>query len=302
MSRIEGRAVALLQGGVGSEREVSLATGAAMQGALERLGCEVTVIDATPAGLRGLAAAPPSCAVLALHGGSGEDGRVQGYLDVLGVPYTGSGVLASALAMDKLRSKQIFTSLGIPTPEWTVLDPGASGEPPFLPCVAKVSCEGSSVGVHVLKYAEDWPAASAIAGRGEVFFERWIDGRELTVAVFEGEPLGVLEVRTVSGQYDYEAKYQRGDNTYTVIPLDDQKDGAMARRTAELGREAYAALGCRGMARVDVMFDGAGPWVLEVNTLPGMTGSSLVPKIAAARGWSFDQLVEEMVLAARSDA
>lgn len=300
MSRIAGRHIVLLEGGASHEREISLRTGEACAAALQRLGCRVDRIDARGDAFIRLAAMRPDCVFLALHGGAGEDGRVQGYLDTLMLPYTGSGVLGSALAMDKVRSKQVFDASGVPTPSWEVVAPG-SAHAPFLPCVAKRSLEGSSVGVTIVRTASDWSAAVGAPGRGVVLVERLIEGRELTVAVFDGSALGVLEIRTATGVYDYETKYNRTDNTYTVLQADDPARSALISSASELAERAYRALGLRGMARVDMMVDAGGPLVLEANTLPGMTATSLVPKIAAAHGWSFDVLVEELVLAARCD-
>lgn len=301
MSRIAGRHIVLLEGGASHEREISLRTGAACAAALQRLGCRVERLDAVGDAFVRLAEMRPDSVFLALHGGAGEDGRVQGFLDTLGLPYTGSGVLGSALAMDKVRSKQIFDSAEVPTPSWEVVPSGCE-HAPFLPCVAKRSLEGSSVGVTIVRTASDWTDAIGAPGRGVVLVERLVEGRELTVAVFEGEALGVLEISTATGVYDYETKYNRTDNTYTVLRGDDLQTEALIGAASELAERAYRALGLRGMARVDMMVDAAGPLVLEANTLPGMTATSLVPKIAAAHGWSFDVLVEELVLAARCDS
>ncbi|PIE22990.1 MAG: D-alanine--D-alanine ligase [Planctomycetota bacterium] len=300
MSRIAGKRVALLLGGNGSEREVSLATGEAMREALLRLGAELRVVDTASPALFELGQWRPELAVLAVHGAAGEDGRLQGYLDILGIPYTGSGVLGSALAMDKLRSKQIFASNGLATPRWVESTTISGMEPPFMPCVAKAANEGSSVGVHIVRSREDWAQSAELDGRS-ILIEEFIEGREFTVAVMDGRLLGVLEITTASGRYDYEAKYQRSDNVYTVLSPEHPRDGEMVRRMGELGLKGYAALGLRGVARVDLLLDERGPWLLEANTLPGMTASSLVPKIAASIGWDFDRLVEEIALAARFD-
>jgi D-alanine-D-alanine ligase len=300
MSRISGRHIVLLEGGTSHEREISLRTGAACAEALVRLGCVVERLDATKEALASLTGMQPDCVFLALHGGAGEDGRVQGFLDALGLAYTGSGVLGSALAMDKVRSKRVFDSAGVPTPSWEVVS-ASCAHPPFLPCVVKRSLEGSSVGVTLVRSDEEWTGALAQPGRGVVLVERLVDGRELTVAVFDGKALGVLEITTTSGVYDYETKYNRTDNTYTVLRADDPESAPLIESASDAAEAAYDALGCRGMARVDMMVDGRGVQVLEVNTLPGMTATSLVPKIAAACGWSFDLLVEELVLAARCD-
>jgi D-alanine-D-alanine ligase len=321
--------VALLMGGRSSEREISLRTGRGIAQALRDLGHDVTAIDAAngrllpagdeertplPAAESGAGAALVSSAVVqapaigdaevvfvALHGQGGEDGTVQALLELAGKPYTGSGVLASALAMHKAMSKRIFEHEGIPTPAWRLL---RAGEPPGTidaqalggyPLVVKPNAEGSTIGLTVVTAAEQLPAAIDEAARWDpdVLLEQYIPGRELTVAVLGDEALPIVEIRPNSGHYDYEAKYTAGRSQY-FCPAD--LPAALARRIQELGVRAARALGCAGVSRADFRLDPHDePWCLEVNTIPGMTPTSLVPMAARARGLSYDALVQRML-------
>lgn len=296
--------VVVLMGGTSNEREVSLATGRALHRALLDAGIDAVALDLDRAGIATLVGMSPRAAVLALHGVGGEDGTVQGLLELPGIPYTGSGVLASALAIDKVRAKQMFEAAGVPTPRWATVERAARELPAgwSLPVVIKPALEGSSVGVALVRDAADvGPAVEACAKHpGAVLVEELIEGRELTVGVFDDDVLGVVEVAAAEGFYDYEAKYRRGDTRYVVpAPLNEQEQASVVRAALE----AYRVLGCRGVARVDVMLsaDGA-PLVLEVNTVPGMTATSLVPKLAEAKGMPFPAFVASMVDAATTDA
>jgi len=287
-------------GGLSSEREVSLNTGKGVLRALLERGYPAVGIDWTEGQdlmglLRGVAVVWN-----ALHGTYGEDGCVQGLLECLKIPYTGSGVLASAAAMDKVMSKRLFDAAGIPTPEWTVIeDDGASSAGRFgWPLVVKPSREGSTVGVTIVQEAGQLAGAIAEARRchGETMMERYIAGREASVAILDDEVLGSVEIRPRRAFYDYAAKYQSGDTEYLVPPTYTD-DVRAASEDAAL--RAYLALGCKGHARVDARIDEEGrPWVLEVNTLPGMTGTSLLPKIAAHRGMDYATLVERILASA----
>jgi D-alanine-D-alanine ligase len=238
---------------------------------------------------------------LALHGGAGEDGTIQALLELAGKPYTGSGVLASALAMDKAVSKRMFRDEGIPTPEWVVLSAG--DEPPMVdvealggyPLIVKPNTEGSTVGLTVVTRAQDLPDAVALAAEygPDVLVERYIPGRELTVAVLGDEALPIVEIKPKGGFYDYEHKYTAGMSEY-FCPADLPEP--LAARIRDLGLRAAQALGCRGVSRVDFRLSPANePYCLEVNTIPGMTPTSLVPMAAKARGLSYDQLVSKML-------
>lgn len=302
MTHWHKKRIAIAYGGVGNEREVSLKTGAAFADALRGLGLEPALIDLIPANVPKLIEAAPDVVLIAMHGTHGEDGCLQGMLELLGIPYTGSGVGASAIAMDKVRSKCVFERFGVPTPEWAIAR-GADLDalPLSPPFVVKPALEGSSVGVAIVRDADEWLPAwrAASACRGEVLVERFVAGREMTVGVFDGEPMGIIEVEAAETFYDYEAKYVRGDTRYSTPKLEPRlADAIVAAAT-----DAYRALGCRGVARVDVLLDADDrPWVLEANTVPGMTETSLVPKLAAANGVAFDRFVLQMLDAATTDA
>lgn len=292
--------VAVLLGGRSAEREVSLRTGAAVAEALRGRGHEVVEIDARDDLTARLAEAKPERVFLALHGRWGEDGTVQGLLEVLGIPYTGSGVLASALAMDKGLSKVVFRASGVPTPDFQVLRPGqpVSAVELAAPLVAKPLREGSTIGVGIARTEAEIPAAvaTARAAGDDVLVEAFVEGREVTVGVLDGEPLPLVEVIPEGGFYDYESKYTPGRTRY-VCPA--ELDPALAAEAARAGAAAYACLGCAGAARVDILFDREGrPWVLEVNTIPGMTPTSLLPKAAAAAGIDFGELAERILAGA----
>lgn len=327
--------VVVLMGGRSAEREISLRTGHGIARSLRALGHDVTAIDAAdgrligagetaPAQLEGptQAGALPEVAVravadarslgdadvvfIALHGGPGENGTVQALLDLSGRPYTGSGVLASALAMNKAMSKELFVRAGVPTPRWQLVrghdlrtvDSVALGG---YPLITKPNEQGSSVGLTVVLRAEDMPAALDLAfeyGR-EVLVEQFIPGRELTVAVLGDEPLPIVEIRPKSGTYDYETKYTAGASEY-FCPADLPE--SVARRVRELGVLAARALDCAGVSRVDFRLDANDEaWCLEVNTIPGMTPTSLVPMAAKAHGLSYDQLVARMLELAQAE-
>lgn len=292
--------VVIVYGGAGSEREISLLTGEAFARALRSQGVEPILVDLVPAKVEQLVAADADVVLNALHGLHGEDGTLQGLLELLGVPYTGSGVQASAFAIDKIRSKCVFEQSGVRTPVWCVVGADDVVTVP-LPHVVKPSLEGSSVGINIVREASDWPIAlaEARACRGEVLVEEFIEGRELSVGVFDDEIMGVIEITSADGWYDYEAKYVRNDTVYR--PLTDVSPDVMSEIHGQ-ARRAYDCLGCRGVARVDMMLrDGTIPYVLEVNTVPGMTATSLVPKLAAANGVPFEQFVIALLESAQTD-
>ncbi len=296
------RHVAVLKGGWSVEREVSLVSGAAVAESLRGQGYRVSEIDVGRTLAADLAAAAPDVVFNALHGRWGEDGCVQGLCEVIGLAYTHSGVLASALAMDKPRAKTLFAAAGIPCPEGEVIarDAFLTGPRPDTPYVVKPLNEGSSVGVVIV---EDEAAldldAQAEAWRDceQLLVERFIPGRELTVAVMDGEALGVLELRPRQGFYDYRAKYTEGLVEH-VMPAPLRPE--IHQRIMALAERAHRALGCRGITRADFRYDESvagtdGIYLLEINTQPGMTPLSLVPEIARYRGIDFDQLVGWMV-------
>lgn len=287
--------VAVLMGGPSAERVISLKSGEAVLAALKRCGVDAHGLDADHNVLKLLAEGGFDRAFIVLHGRWGEDGVIQGALETLGIPYTGSGVLGSALGMDKLRCKQLWRGCDIPTPEFELLDAECDFQKVVgrlgLPLFVKPAREGSSLGITKVTSAGQLAAAWNAASRFDdlVIAERGIVGTELTAAILGGQDLPLIRLETVTAFYDYEAKYVRDDTRYHcpagLSPRDE-------RRVQRLARQAFEALGCSGWGRVDIMLDGQGePYVLEVNTVPGMTDHSLVPKAAAAAGIGFDELV-----------
>jgi len=285
--------VAVVMGGNSSEREVSLNSGGNVLTALRALGVDATPIDGIPALLAHIAQGRCDRVFNILHGRGGEDGVLQGALEALGVPYTGSGVLGSALTMDKVRTKRVWQALGIPTPAFAVLHPGADVAAAVasvgLPAIVKPSREGSSVGVTRVFAVSDIDAAVELAARydGELLVERMIVGPELTVAVLDGRALPSIRIVPVGEFYDYHAKYVAEDTQY-LCPGRDEPAESELRALCE---RAFAAVGSSGWGRIDVMCDLEGNfYLLEVNTTPGMTSHSLVPKAAAQAGIGFQEL------------
>ena len=296
--------VAVLLGGWSAEREVSLSTGRACCRALEEQGYKVTPIDVQPDIARVLQATSPEVAFNALHGPIGEDGTIQGLFEVLRIPYTHSGVLASALAMQKDKAKVVMAAAGVPVPEGRVVNRFEAGQSHLLPppYVVKPIREGSSVGVIIVRedrthapqelLRDDWPYCD------QVLVEKFIPGRELTCAIMGDKALGVIDIRPATGMfYDYDAKYVKGGSIH-VLPAEIKPN--IYQQVQELALTAHQALGCRGISRADLRYDdtpgGTGEViVLEVNTQPGMTETSLVPEMAAHAGFSFGELVRWMV-------
>lgn len=299
--------VAVLMGGLSAEREVSLVSGAACAAALAELGHRVTRIDAGADLAARLLEVGPEVVFNALHGRLGEDGRVQGLLDLLAIPYTHSGVLASAVAMDKPLAKRLFTSAGMRCPEGVETSLGAllDGRLPIdPPLVIKPAAEGSSVGVVILPDADLRP----LTGRNDlepaqrVMVERYVPGRELTCGILGDEPLAVTEIRPRDGFYDYRAKYTDGFAEHVVpaaIPAE------LEALVLDWSLRAHRLLGCRGTSRADFRWDdaagGDGLHLLEINTQPGMTPLSLVPEQAMFRGIPFSDLVARILEVARCD-
>ncbi|HLY53388.1 MAG TPA: D-alanine--D-alanine ligase [Steroidobacteraceae bacterium] len=287
--------VAVMFGGDSSEREISLLTGNAVLDALRRRRVEAHGFDPRDVPLEELRTRGFTRVWIALHGPGGEDGTLQGALEYLGVPYTGSGVSGSAIGMDKLRTKRLALSCGVATADFVVLrgaaDFALALERLKLPLIVKPATQGSSVGMSKVERAEDLPAAYAAAARLEtaVFAEPWITGAEYTVALLQGEALPSIRIETPRGFYDYEAKYFRDDTRYFCPSGLSQ---AAESHLASLALAAFDAVGASGWGRADFMMDGSGrPLLLEVNTVPGMTSHSLVPMAARARGIEFDELV-----------
>ncbi len=295
--------VAVLIGGLGSEREVSLKSGRAVAAALSSRGHEVVEIDAgreLPGQLRDAGA---TVVVSLLHGTYGEDGCVQGLLEVLGIPYSGSGVLASALTMDKVLTKRLLQYEGFTVAPDVVLEPAdiraGNVQIPFeLPVVVKPSAEGSSVATFVVQQPEELETAlQAAAERGRVLVEAFVPGPEVTVAILNGRAMPPVEIRPREGFYDYRNKYTRGCTSY-ICPAEISVE--MSDSVQRLALRACELTGVEGVARVDFMAGGEdGPVILEINTIPGMTELSLVPMAAREAGYSFEDVAEMILSSAR---
>jgi D-alanine-D-alanine ligase len=295
--------VAVLMGGKSAEREVSLKSGGMVLAALRKKGVDAHPFDPKDKDLQELLRERFGRVFIALHGRFGEDGTIQGVLEWLGIPYTGSGVLASALAMDKVRTKRLWAAEGLPTAPYAVLDQETDlagvakrlGTPLFV----KPASEGSSVGMSKVRKAADLEEAYALAVNYDpvVIAEKFIDGPELTVAILGERVLPIIRIETPREFYDYEAKYLADDTRY-LIPC-----GLAAKKESEIQAlclKAFRALGCRGWGRVDLMLDKRGrPYLLEINTSPGMTDHSLVPMAARAVGLSYEDLCLKILEGAR---
>lgn len=293
----------VLMGGQSSEREVSLKSGAACAAALARLGYRLQRIDVDPQAVEALWHTPIDVAFIALHGRGGEDGAIQGLLETLRIPYTGSGVLASAIGMNKWISRAVLLQAGIPVvPQAVLRTPKDTAPLPIdYPIVVKPISEGSSLGVSIVHSAEGLPQALSMAADygPEVIVETYIAGREVQVGLLGERALGVTEIRTTSAFYDYTAKYTPGVSEH-LCPAPLSKP--IYHKVMEVAECAYRAVGCRGAARVDLrLAHDTAPYVLEINTLPGMTETSLLPDIARAQGIDFDTLVEHMLNRASLD-
>jgi D-alanine--D-alanine ligase len=305
---MKNKKIAVVMGGPSAEREVSLNTGRAILSALLEKGYDAVEIDLKPGRfISELQEKNIDVVFNAIHGLYGEDGVLQGTLELLGIPYTGSGLMASAMAMDKGISKRLFLSAGIPTPRsvlYTKRDFSADLAGKILaefsiPVVVKSAAQGSSIGVTIVDSAADLSEAIAEAFKysSHILIEEFIRGRELTVPVWGNDgakALPVIEIRPHSGRYDYHSKYTKGATEYlTPAQLDEEA----VQLVQEAAVNAFEVLGCRGIARVDIMLsEDNKPYVLEVNTIPGMTATSLVPKSAAAAGISFSDLCEQLLL------
>lgn len=287
--------VAVLYGGDSSEREISLLSGEAVLAALKRRGVDAHAFDPRDHALAELLSGRFARVWIALHGPGGEDGTLQGALDYLGVPYTGSGVMGSAIGMDKVRTKRLAQSVGVPTADFVVLRDEADFDLALerlkLPLIVKPATQGSSVGMTKVERAADLPAAWRTAAQLEslVFAEAWIAGKEYTVALLQGAALPSIRIETPRTFYDYEAKYFRDDTRYYCPSGLSQPAEA---HLASLALAAFEAAAANGWGRADFMMDAAGrPLLLEINTVPGMTSHSLVPMAARAVGIDFEELV-----------
>ncbi|HTF99240.1 MAG TPA: D-alanine--D-alanine ligase [Nitrospirota bacterium] len=293
--------IGVLLGGLSSEREVSLASGRAIVKALEEKGYRPASLDVDQDIARKIREQSVEVAFIALHGRFGEDGAIQGLLEVMGIPYTGSGILASALGMNKIASKQIFRAQGLHVGAYEVASSAHMGrvedavERIGYPAVIKPSAEGSSVGVSLVYNKEEIASARECAFRygPEILIEKFIKGREVQVGILGDRALGAIEIVPKRAFYDYSAKYEPGMSDH-FFPA--RIPGEVYQKTLAAGLAAHRALGCRGYSRVDFIVDEQGdPYILEVNTLPGMTATSLLPDIARGVGISFPDLAEEIL-------
>jgi D-alanine-D-alanine ligase len=301
---LKKKKIAVMMGGLSREREISLKTGKAILRALTEKGYHAISIDVGPDIAEVLMKEKIECVFLALHGRFGEDGTVQGMLELMRIPYTGSGVLASALALHKIMTKKVFLSENIPTPPFEVLDRKALEKNSFrtsslsLPVVVKPAREGSTIGVSIVKRDEDFLPALKEAGKydEEILVEKFMEGKEITVGILEDLPLPIIEIVPRSGFYDYHSKYTKGETQY-LIPAPMSREKYLYAQ--EISFKAFKALGCSGCARVDLMADAEeNPFVIDVNTMPGMTETSLLPKAASYAGIPFEDLVERILLKA----
>ncbi len=295
--------VAVLKGGRSLERGVSLRSAARVVDALERLGHGVVELDVGSDLVERLTAERPEVAFIAMHGPGGEDGTVQELLEILGIPYTGPGVAACARCMDKVAAKHMLREAGVPTPDWFAFNETAFAELGAadaleeigarlgFPLVVKPASQGSSLGVKFASEASELPAAlvAAFSYGGRVLLERFVEGRELAVGMIGSEPLPVVEViPQESDAYDFEARYEIGRTSF-VCPA--ELDAETERAVTGVASSAYEVLACSGFSRVDLMLGGDGPQVLEVNAIPGLTDTSLLPQAAEAAGIGFEPLV-----------
>ncbi|HEX2414488.1 MAG TPA: D-alanine--D-alanine ligase [Thermoleophilaceae bacterium] len=306
------RRIAVLKGGRSLERQVSLRSGARVEDALQRLGHEVVSIDVGLDLIERLRSAAPDVAFIAMHGRDGEDGTVQELLEILGIPYTGSGVLACARSIDKVLAKHLMLEAGLPTPEFFAFSEtafrelgaadalGAIEDRLDFPIVVKPSSQGSALGIRFARSAADVPSAlvAAFSYDSRVLLERHVDGRDLAVSILDGEPLPVVEAVPRDDEfYDFEARYEIGRTDF-VCPA-ELPDG-LTEAAHDLALSTYRLLGCSAFARVDLMLDAGGELtVLEANPIPGLTETSLLPQAAEAAGISFDSLVGRILELAR---
>jgi D-alanine-D-alanine ligase len=296
--------IGVMMGGLSREREISLRTGKAILKALIEKGYNASAIDVGQDIAETLVKEKIEIAFIALHGRFGEDGTIQGMLELTRIPYTGSGVLASALALHKIMAKKFFLCENIPTPTYEVFlreeieknSPRTTSLP--LPVVVKPAREGSTIGVSIVRSEEELVPALKGAGRydEEILVEEFMKGKEITVGILEDIPLPVIEIVPKSGFYDYHAKYTKGETQY-IIPARIRREKYLYAQ--EISLKAFQVLGCSGCARVDLMTDeDENPFVIDVNTMPGMTETSLLPKAAGYAGISFEELVERILLGA----
>ncbi|MDR2019106.1 MAG: D-alanine--D-alanine ligase [Syntrophobacterales bacterium] len=288
--------IGVLMGGRSSEREISLQSGNAVMEALRRKGYHVSAIDPASGLIERLTDEKIEVAYIALHGKWGEDGTVQGLLEIMGIPYTGPGVLGSSTAMDKIAMKLILSGIGLPTPDYAVATRGDAVDFP-LPFVVKPANEGSTIGISVVREDSQKNDALETAFRYDkkVLVEKFVKGPEITVAVVNGQALPTIEVRPASGFYDFKAKYTKGMTEYIVpAPVSETAE----KRSVDTALKVCGVFDLAGSVRIDMLIENEVPMVIDINTSPGMTENSLVPKAWINLGGTFDGLVEEILLGA----
>jgi D-alanine-D-alanine ligase len=285
--------IGVLLGGRSSEREISLRSGDAVLQALLRKGYDAVAIDPIDRLVEKLEREKIEAVFIVLHGKWGEDGTVQGLLEMMGIPYTGSGVAGSSSAMDKATMKMILRGAGLPTPDYVAIRQGDRVDFPF-PYVAKPANEGSTIGISIVRDEKDKKSAIDTAFRYDkkVILERFVKGSEITVAVVNGIPLPIVEVRPSKGFYDFEAKYTKGMTQY-IVPAPLAKN--VETTASDLALKAFRTFDLSGCTRIDMIIDGKTPMIIDINTSPGMTETSLVPKAWACLGRVFDDLIEEIL-------
>ncbi len=297
--------VAVLMGGLSAEREISLQSGNAVLTALKNKGIDAHGVDVNENIVNELGNGNYQSAFIVLHGRGGEDGTIQGLLELMGMPYTGSGVMASSLAMDKLKTKQIWLAMGLPTPEFCIIDSEKSCDKALetlgLPLIVKPVLEGSSIGMSKVERKEElipaWQKAKKCGGT--VMAERWIEGNEYTAALLDDQVLPMIKLKTTHKFYDYDAKYEADDTQY-ICPCGLSVEREL--ELAELAKQAFNAVNASAWGRVDFIVDKKNqPWLIEVNTVPGMTSHSLVPMAAKQAGLSFDDLVMSILTLATGE-
>ena len=290
---MKNRRIAVLMGGNSSERDISLKSGNCVLNALKAANLHATAFDVNRELPDKLIKEKINLVFIALHGKQGEDGTIQGMLEILNIPYTGSGVLASALSMDKIASKRLFQTAGIPTPEFRAMskDKHCVANPfKKFPVVIKPSTEGSTIGISIVKKEDEFKKAleTAFLYDDNIMCEKYIDGKEITVGILEKKALPVIEIIPKSGFYDFNAKYRKKLTDF-VVPAKFQEE--KSARIKQIALNANKVLGCSGMSRVDMKLDSKlNPYVLEINTIPGLTETSLLPKAAQAAGINFKEL------------
>ncbi len=304
ISNLKSKKIGVLMGGMSTERGISLKSGQAVYNALIQKGYNAAAIDVGKDVYKKILKGNIDVAFIALHGRYGEDGAIQGLLEIIGIPYTGSGILASAVSINKILAKRIFMLNKIPTPAFEVVKKGAVTQGLSLeslckvrglPLIVKPNSQGSTIGVSIINDKKDFMGAVKRALRYDdtVLIEKFIKGRELTVSILNSRAFPIIEIKPKNGIYDFKAKYTKGMTEY-IVPAPLSK--MLEEKVSSIALKAFNSLGCRGAARVDIILDNKNrPYVLEVNTIPGMTKMSLLPKAALCAGIGFAEMVEEIL-------